>query len=60
MERRHVNSSLKEKYKTWPSMGRVMRAVLWDRKGLILLDFWEPRPTVASDHYITMLTELKA
>jgi hypothetical protein len=32
----------------------------WDRKGVILLDFLEPRKTINSDHYIMMLTKLKA
>jgi hypothetical protein len=46
--------------KTQPSAGKVMCNVFWDRKGVILLDFLEPRQTINSDHYITMLTKLKA
>ena len=37
-----------------------MCSVCWDRKGVILLDFLEPRQTISCDHYITMLTKLKA
>ena len=41
-------------------MGKVMCTVFWDRKGVILLDFLEPRPTISSDNYIVMLAQLKA
>ena len=37
-----------------------MCTVFWDRKGVILLDFLEPRQTITSDRYITTLTKLKA
>ena len=60
MECRHVNSPSKRKFKTLPSASKVMCTVFWDRKGVILLDFLEPRQTINSDHYIAMLTKLKA
>ena len=34
--------------------------VLWDRKGVIFLDFLELRQAISSNHYITMLAKLKA
>ena len=37
-----------------------MCTVFWDMKGVILLDFLQPRHTINSDIYITMLTKLKA
>jgi len=40
--------------------GKVMCMVFRDRKGVILLHFLEPRQTINSDCYITMLTKLKA
>jgi len=60
MEGQHVNSPPKKKFKTLPSVGKVMCIVFWDRKGVILLDFLEPRQTINSDRYIAMLTKLKA
>jgi hypothetical protein len=42
MEWRHANSPSKKNFKMQPSAGKVMRAVFWDRKGVILLDFLEP------------------
>ena len=39
MEWRHVNSPSKKKFKTLPSVGKLMCTVFWDRKGVILLDF---------------------
>ena len=55
-----MNSPSKKKFKTLPSAGKVMCTVFWDRKGVILLDFLEPRQTINSDHYIVTLTKLKA
>jgi hypothetical protein len=43
-----------------PSAGKVMCTVVWDRKGVILLDFVEPGQTINSERYIVMLTKLKA
>ena len=43
-----------------PSAGKVMCTVFWDRKEVILLDFFQPRQTINSDHYIATLTKLKA
>jgi len=41
-----------------PSAGKVMWIVFWDRKGVILPDFLEPRQTINSDRYITKLTKV--
>ena len=45
MEWQHVNSPLKKKFKMLASAGKVMCTVFWERKGVILLDFLEPRQT---------------
>ena len=60
MEWRHVNSPSKKKFKMLPSVGKVMCTFFWDRKGVILLVFLEPRQTINSDLYIAMLTKLNA
>jgi len=60
MERQYVNSPLKEKFKTQPSAGKVMCSLFWSRKRAILLDFQDSAQTLNSDHYIMMLTKLKA
>ena len=49
-------SQSKKKFQTLPSAGKVMCAVFWDRKSVILLDFLEPRQTINSDQYIAMLS----
>lgn len=59
-EQQRVNSPRKKKFKTQTSVGKVMYATSWDRKGEILLDFAEPRQTINSNHYIMVLTNLKA
>ena len=38
----------------------MMCNVFWDRKGMILLDYLEPRQTINCDCYIVMLTKLEA
>ena len=55
-----VNSPSKEKFKTQSSVGKVMCTVSWLRKGVILLDFLDPRQTINSDCYIAVQTKLKA
>jgi len=55
-----VNSPSKKKFKTQPSMGKLICTDFWDRKGVILLDFLEPRQTINSDFYSAVLTKLKA
>jgi len=60
MEWRHVNSPSTKKFKTLPSVGKVMYTVFWDRKGAILLHFLEPGQTINSDRYIATVTQLKA
>jgi len=51
---------IKKKFKMQPSVGKVMCTAFWDRKGTILLDFLESGRTIKSDHYILVLTKLKA
>jgi len=54
-----VNSTWKKT--TQPSVGKVMSTVFFfsDGKGLILLDFVEPRQTVSSDLYTVMFGKLE-
>jgi hypothetical protein len=49
MEWRHANSPSKKNLKMQPSAGKAMCTVLWDRKGVILLDFLVPGQTINSD-----------
>ena len=56
----HMSFQLKKKLKMYPSAGKVMCTAFWDMKEVILLDFLESGQTIKSDHYITMLTKLKA
>lgn len=60
MEWQRWISPLKKKFKTQPSVGKVMFSVFWDRKGEVLLGFLEPRQTTDSDCYIATPTKLKA
>jgi hypothetical protein len=60
MEWQRVNSPSRKKFKMQPSVGKVLVIVSWDRKGMIPLDFLEPRQTINSNLYITTLTKMKA
>jgi histone-lysine N-methyltransferase SETMAR len=60
MEWQHANSPSEKKFKTQPPAGKVICTVFLDRKGVILLDFLEPKQTINSDRYIATLTKLKA
>jgi len=55
-----VNYSSNKKFETQPSAGKVVCTVFWDGKEVILLDYPEPAQTINADHYITLLTKLKA
>ena len=41
MEWHHTTSPTRKKFKSSPSVGKVMASVFWDEKGVILLDFLE-------------------
>ena len=60
MECWQVNSPLKKKFEMQSSVVKVMCTVFWDRKGVLLLNFLEPRQTINSDYYIMTLSKLKA
>ena len=55
-----VNSPSNKKFKTQPSVGKMMCTVFWYRKVVMLLNFLESEQTINSDHYLTVLTKLKA
>ena len=43
-----------------PSVGNVLCIVFWDKKGVILLYFLEPKQPIHSGHHIMTLTKLEA
>ncbi|PNF17980.1 hypothetical protein B7P43_G17450 [Cryptotermes secundus] len=53
MEWRHPDSPRKKKFKTQPSVGKVMCTIFWDRRGVIF-------ESVNSERYKTTVTKLKA
>ena len=59
MEWHHTTSPTRKKFKSSPSVGKVMASVFWDEKGVILLDFWEQGNTVNADRYIETLKKLR-
>ena len=48
-----------KKFKTQPSPGEVMATVLWDAKGVIMLDFLPKRSTITGVHYAILLDQLR-
>ena len=59
MEWQDVNSPANKSFKAQPSEGKMMCAVFWNKRGMILLDFLKTRQTINSDCYIMTLTKLK-
>ena len=48
-----------EKFKPQPSAGKVMAAVFWDTKGVIMLDFLPKRSTITGVYYENLLDQLR-
>ena len=48
-----------KKFKTQASAGKVMAAVFWDAKGVIMLDFLPKRSTVTGVYYANLLDQLR-
>ena len=42
-----------------PSAGKVMATVIWDAKGIIMLDFLPKRSTITGVYYANLLDQLK-
>ena len=53
-------SPRQKKFKTQPSAGKVMAAVFWDAKGVIMLEFLPKRSTIAGVYYANLLNQLRA
>ena len=48
-----------KKFKTQPSVGKVMATVFWDAKGIIMLDFLPKRRTITGVYYANLLDQLR-
>ena len=48
-----------KKFKTQPSAGKVMATVLWDAKGIIMMDFLPKRSTITGMYYANLLDQLR-
>ena len=48
-----------KKFKTHPSAGKVMATVIWDAKGVIMLDFLPKRSTTTGVYYANLLDQLR-
>jgi histone-lysine N-methyltransferase SETMAR len=46
--------------KAQQSAGKIMAAVLWDKQGIIFIDYIEKGNTINSEYYIVLLERLKA
>lgn len=56
MEWKHPNSPSKKKFKTQPSVGKLMLTVFWDSQGPVLEHYQERGTTINSVRYSEMLT----
>jgi histone-lysine N-methyltransferase SETMAR len=58
MQWRHLGSPSPKKFKLSPSAGKVMITVLWDSRGVLLLDFLPKGETINSARYQETLKKL--
>ena len=52
-------SPRQKKFKTQPSAGKVMATILWDAKGVIMLNFLPKRSTITGVYYANLLDQLR-
>ena len=52
-------SPRQKKFNAQPSVGKVMAAVFWDAKGVILLDVLPKRSTITGVYYANLLDQLR-
>ena len=48
-----------KKFKTQPSAGKVMATVIWDAKGIIMLDFLPKKSTITEVYFSNFLDQLR-
>ena len=48
-----------KKFKTQPSVGKVVATVFWEAKGIIMLDFLPKRSTITGVYYANLLDQLR-
>ena len=48
-----------KKFKTQPSAGKEMATVVWNAKGVIMLDFLPKRGTITGVYYVNLLEQLR-
>ena len=56
---RHTDSPPPCKFRTMPSVGKIMASVFWDAKGILLIDYLDRGKTITALHYIEQLTQLR-
>ena len=55
----HVNSLLPRKFHTQPLAGKVMNTILWDCKGVLLVDYLPQKTTMTGPYYGEVLTNMR-
>jgi len=58
LQRCHMHSPNTKKFKTSISVKKIMASFLWDRKGILLVDFMHPGATINAAAYCDTLTQL--
>jgi hypothetical protein len=50
-KKKHTSSVPAKKFKAMPSARKIVANVLWDHKGVLLVDMYERSDTVSAEHY---------
>jgi len=59
MQWRHALSPPPRKFRTLQSAGKFMATILWDSKGLLLIDYLPPKTTMNGQYYASLLLKLR-
>ena len=55
---KHADSPPPKKFRAIASAGKVMASVLWDKRGVIHVDFLPRRATINSEYYCRVLSDV--
>jgi hypothetical protein len=58
-ELRHSGSPRPKEFKTQKSSSKLLASVIWDKDGILLVDYLENGATIMAIYYVALLDKLK-
>ena len=59
MQWKHPGSAPPKKFRTQPSVSKVMATVFWDSKGIILIDYKPAGTSITGEYYANVIKQLR-